>query len=134
MKTKLLSVLLALVLMLSAVSVLASCNRDDTPPQDNNNPPASDPSDKDPDGGDEKGDEWSDNYEIITIAEALEKCGEPGNTTVERYYICGTVTEMKNVNFGEMIVTDETGSIYVYGSTVNHLCKISGGRVCLCHD
>ena len=116
MKTKLLSVLLALVLMLSAVSVLASCNRDDTPPQDNNNPPASDPSDKDPDGGDEKGDEWSDNYEIITIAEALEKCGEPGNTTVERYYICGTVTEMKNVNFGEMIVTDETGSIYVYGT------------------
>ena len=61
------------------------------------------------------GDSW-DKYDIITIAEALELCGEPGNLTEERYYIRGTIDTIHNAMFGEMTISDETGSIYVYGT------------------
>ena len=57
-------------------------------------------------------------YPTITIAEALAICGdEPGDApTTERYYIKATITEMLNASFGEMTISDETGSIYVYGT------------------
>ena len=53
---------------------------------------------------------------VITIAEALELCGEPGNITTERYYIRGIVQTIKNGQYGQMVVADETGSIDVYGT------------------
>ena len=53
---------------------------------------------------------------VITIAEALELCGEPGNITTERYYIRGIITTMKNGQYGQMTIQDETGSIDVYGT------------------
>lgn len=59
--------------------------------------------------------QFGEGYETITIAEALELCGEPGNATSEKYYIIGTIAELKNPQFGEMTISDETGSIYVYG-------------------
>lgn len=58
----------------------------------------------------------SDEVKVITVAEALALCGEPGNITTERYYIRGTVETMVNVAYGNMVVTDETGSITVYGT------------------
>ena len=54
--------------------------------------------------------------EVITVAEALELCGEPGNLTTERYYIRGTVKTIKNPLYGSMIIEDETGEIEVYGA------------------
>ena len=57
-----------------------------------------------------------DEYEIITVAQALELCGEPGNTTTERYYLSVTVDSVTNPNFGAMVVSDEPGSISVYNS------------------
>lgn len=42
-------------------------------------------------------------------------CGEPGHSTSVEYYIIGTIAELKNLAYGEMIISDETGSIYVYG-------------------
>jgi len=53
---------------------------------------------------------------VITIAEALELCGEPGHITTERYYIRGIVETVKNSQYGQMVVRDETGSIDVYGT------------------
>ena len=53
---------------------------------------------------------------VITIAEALELCGEPGHTTTERYYIRGIIETIKNGAYGQMIIKDETGSIEVYGT------------------
>ncbi len=50
----------------------------------------------------------------ITIAEALELCGEEGNVTTERYYIVATIDKINNANFGAMTVSDETGSIGIY--------------------
>ena len=53
---------------------------------------------------------------VITIAEALELCGEEGNITEERYYIRATVKTIVNANYGQMIIADATGEISVYGT------------------
>ncbi len=55
-------------------------------------------------------------YDIISIAEALELCGEPGNLTTERYYIRGTIVSIDNPAYGAMTIKDETGTISVYGT------------------
>ena len=55
-------------------------------------------------------------YETITIAQALELCGEEGNITTERYYIRGIIDSVTNAEYGAMIISDETGSISVYGT------------------
>lgn len=52
----------------------------------------------------------------ITIAQALELCGEEGNVTEERYYIRATIKTIVNANYGQMIIADETGEISVYGT------------------
>ncbi len=54
--------------------------------------------------------------EYITIAQALELCGEEGNITTERYYIRATVVSITNAAYGAMIIADETGEIPVYGT------------------
>ena len=56
----------------------------------------------------------ADSY--ITIAQALELCGESGNVTEGRYYIRAIVESVLNPAYGEMMIKDETGSIYVYGT------------------
>ena len=55
-------------------------------------------------------------YDFITIAEAIELCGEPGNITEERYYIRATIKTVTNPTYGGMVITDETGEISVYGT------------------
>ena len=54
-------------------------------------------------------------YEVISIQKALELCGEAGNITAEKYYVRGTVETVKNPTYGNMILTDGTYSIEVYG-------------------
>ena len=61
-------------------------------------------------------DEPAPEIKVITIAEALELCGEPGNITTERYYIRGIIQTVKNAQYGQMVIADETGSIDVYGT------------------
>ena len=63
-----------------------------------------------PDDGDKE------EYPVITIAEALELCGEPGNITSERYYIRAIVDSILNPAYGQMRIKDETGTIDVYGT------------------
>jgi DNA/RNA endonuclease YhcR with UshA esterase domain len=58
----------------------------------------------------------SDEINVITIAEALELCGESGNVTTERYYLRGVIVAIKNANYGQMTIQDATGSIDVYGT------------------
>ncbi len=60
-------------------------------------------------------DPWA-KYEKITIAKALELCGESGNVTEERYYIAATVVSVTNAQYGAMTIEDETGKISVYGT------------------
>ena len=99
--TKLLALLLALLLLVSMVA----CN--DTPPVNNG---------EGNEGEGNEGENSTPQYETITIAEALELCGEPGNITTERYYIRATVKTVSNAAYGQMIIEDETGSIDVYGT------------------
>ena len=64
----------------------------------------------------EPADPWAD-YNVITIAEAVELCKQFVDApSTERYYIIGTIKEMQNDQYGQMIIEDETGSIMVYGS------------------
>ena len=56
-------------------------------------------------------------YETITIAEALELCTEEsGYISTERYYIRGTIKNMVNAQYGNMVIEDETGTISIYGT------------------
>ena len=132
---KILALLLCLVML---VSVFAGCNNE-TPgttgttepgntttapsnPTDATTPSTapSDPTDvtdpttaptdpSDPSGG-------TDEIKVITIAEALTLCGEPGNITTERYYIRGIIDSISNPTYGQMTISDGTGTINVYGT------------------
>ena len=55
-------------------------------------------------------------YDFITIEEALALCGEEGNITTERYYIKATVKTVTNPQYGAMVIEDATGEIAVYGT------------------
>lgn len=55
-------------------------------------------------------------YTTVDVAKALELCGEPGNITETRYYVRGTVKTISNSLYGEMILVDDSGEIYVYGT------------------
>lgn len=61
-------------------------------------------------------DPWGE-YEIITIAEAIAICEQTGtDQTAEKYYVRGTVVEIWNETYGNMNISDETGTIKIYGS------------------
>ena len=53
---------------------------------------------------------------IITIAKALEICMANDEPTVERYLIQGVIDTVTNAEYGGMKISDETGSISVYGT------------------
>ena len=103
---KVAALLLALVMVLS----LCACGAD----QLTEEPKATDPTSAPTDPGDDKS--WEEQYEVITIAQALELCGEDGNITEERYYLVGTIVSIDNANYGAMTIQDETGTISVYGT------------------
>ena len=98
---KILVLLLALVM---ALSIVACGGTED--PADSTDPTVTDPADTDP----------ADTVETITVAEALELCGDVGNITTERYYIRATVKTVSNAEYGGMVIYDETGEITVYGT------------------
>lgn len=52
----------------------------------------------------------------ITIAEAITLCGQYPDGTPEQYYIRATVQTISNATYGEMIIEDSTGELYVYGT------------------
>lgn len=52
----------------------------------------------------------------LTVAEALALPLSSGDSTPGRYYITGIVESVTNAAYGTMTITDETGTISVYGS------------------
>ncbi|MBQ7398530.1 MAG: hypothetical protein IJW09_06900, partial [Clostridia bacterium] len=105
--TKILSLLLALLMLVSMIA----CTPETPETPDDEKPGVDQPGDEKPD--DEKPE---DKYETITIAQALELCGEVGNITTERYYIRAKIKTIVNAAYGQMIIEDETGEISVYGT------------------
>lgn len=69
-------------------------------------------------GGEEsKTDKWREQYDCITVGEALIKCLDyVSSPSPTRYYIIATVTEVQDETYGQIIIEDETGSIMVYGT------------------
>lgn len=64
----------------------------------------------------ESADPWAA-YDCITVAEALKLCeGFVDAPSMERYYIRVTVDSVGNPTYGQMTVSDPTGTIEVYGS------------------
>lgn len=111
-----------ILLAATLVTALASCNTSGNEGSTTEAPQTSSPETTAPETNapattpDEKIAQWKKDYEVITVEKALELCGEPGNLTTERYYIIATVASVDNAQYGQMTITDETGSIMVYGT------------------
>lgn len=111
--------LLILLVLAMTLSVFASCNgkKDENTPAPTDAPteqPTEQPTEK---PTDENEDNKKPEYETITVAKALELCGEePGFMTEERYYIRATVLSIDNAQYGAMTIGDDTGTISVYGT------------------
>ena len=57
-----------------------------------------------------------DDYDCITIAEAIELAIAAGDTlTADSYYIYGTIVKVSNSLYGEMTITDGVNELYIYG-------------------
>ena len=98
--TKSLALLMALLMLVSMVA----CTTPTPETPDDQEQPGDQPGDDKP-GDDKPGDDKPEEdpfpgYEAITIAEALELCGETGNVTTERYYIIATVKTIVNAAYG----------------------------------
>lgn len=117
---------IALLLILSiAVSILAACTDDNGSSTENttdttNTEPSGTIAETEPTQAPTDSidpcDPW-DIYECITIAEALELCEQyvdaPSDTW---YYIRATIDSIDSETYGQMTISDETGTIMVYGS------------------
>lgn len=104
--TRVTALLMTLVMLLSLA--LVACEKED------DLGPITTPLDDTPPADDTPG--TPTEYETITIAKALELCGEEGNITEERYYIRAKIKSVTNPQYGAMIIEDETGTIDVYGT------------------
>ena len=64
-----------------------------------------------------KWEESGSSYDIKTIAEIIELCQDyVENPSTEKYYIEATIDEITNDKYGNMEVSDGTGTITIYGS------------------
>ena len=104
---------LILVTVLLMVAILVSCGdvetTDSAEPSTSTTEPASSTTEP-------KGDEQKPEYETITVAEALALCTTEGADLTKRYYLRVTIDAISNPTYGQMTVSDSTGSIGVYGS------------------
>ena len=56
-------------------------------------------------------------YETITVAQALRLCeNHVSSPSSEWYYIIATIDSVDDYTYGQLTISDETGSIMVYGS------------------
>ncbi|MBQ8352261.1 MAG: hypothetical protein IJY34_00545 [Clostridia bacterium] len=58
----------------------------------------------------------AEGYQVITIEQALAIAAVSDGATTERYYIHATVDTVTKPQYGAMWISDETGSISVYGT------------------
>ena len=108
---KIIALLLTMALL---ASLFAGCNNNGGSAGSTESQPQTDPSSKPSEPADK--DPWAD-YECITIAEALTLCESYVDAPSETwYYIRATVDSIDSETYGQMTISDGTGSIMVYGS------------------
>lgn len=59
---------------------------------------------------------WADTYDLKTIAELKTLAAGLSEPSAERYYVAATIDKVTNPSFGEMVISDETGTLDVYGT------------------
>ena len=73
----------------------------------------------------DENDGFADGYDTITVGEALKIAEQYTSApSSEKYYIVATVRQISSAKDGRMYIYDDTGSIYVYKSTM-----LDGSRV-----
>lgn len=134
-KKSLLVFILAIILIASFLLVACQPSNQPEDPSNGENPseqpnnpggednPSEQPPADDPSQGDNPIDQPSENeslaakYEHISIAEAIKLANSAGETeTADEVTIVGTIVTVSNATYGEMTVSDETGSLYIFGS------------------
>ena len=115
---KLTKILLALFAVCSLGFAAAACDTADNGNSNSNSNSVSESVSESESSSDSESDSSGaeTQYETITIAQAMELCGEPGNKTTERYYIRAIVKSITNPQYGQMVIEDETGTMSVYGT------------------
>ena len=60
-------------------------------------------------------------FEVISLEEALKLASAQAHNTytADKYYVVGTITEIKNATYGNMYISDGVNTLYVYGVYVN---------------
>ena len=73
---------------------------------------------------------FADGYNTITVAEALELAEMYTSApSIEKYYVVARVKEIVSASNGRMYIYDETGTIYVYKSTLLSGAAISSSSL-----
>ncbi len=104
MRKTLLNWLLGALLLVSMLAI-GACK----PPQNDNSSSS--------ETGSSSMEDLGEKYEHISIAQAIELAQGAGQTaTTETYVIVGVVKTVVNATYGEMVVEDESGELYIYGS------------------
>lgn len=108
----------ALLLGLAASSlILAGCGGTTTSEQSSSSTSSSESSSSLPSSSTPSPEEsWADTYDLKTIAELKTLAAGLTEVSTERYYVAATVDEVTDPSFGEMVISDETGTLDVYGT------------------
>ena len=62
-------------------------------------------------------DSLKDKYNCISIEEAISIANKAGETaTADKYYIYGVIKEVQNEQYGQMLITDGTNTLFIYGT------------------
>lgn len=134
-KKSLLVFILAIILIVSLLLVACQPSNQPEDPSNGENPseqpnnpggddnPSEQPPADDPSQGGNPTEQPSEDeslaakYEHISIAEAIKLANAAGETeTEDEVTIVGTIVTVSNATYGEMTVSDETGSLYIFGS------------------
>ncbi len=108
----------ALLLGLAASSlILAGCGGTTTSEQSSSSTSSSESSSSLPSSSTVSPEEsWAATYDLKTIAELKTLAAGLTETSAERYYVAATIDEVTNPSYGQMVISDETGTLDVYGT------------------
>ncbi len=101
------------LLALGSILMLASCGESNDQPISSETPATSQSSSEETVSSSAS---YEFDYELTSVADALEIAKQNTTATTTRYYIFGEITAISNYSYGQMTIKDDTGSIEAYGT------------------
>lgn len=98
-------------------------------PDDDKKDDSEDDGDKNDDVKDDPYADFGKEYPCISVAEAVEIAEGCSSESIEKYYVVAKITDIANLKKGEMTVSDETGSILLYGTTDADGASLTGSNI-----